>query len=63
MLALACFALAGKEGMFQFKGRKKLKVWLQFTGIRSRGNEHVHPLTLKKTNAGVYQCYYTWPKS
>lgn len=33
--------------MFQFERRKKLEVWLQFTGI-SRGNEHVHPLTLKK---------------
>lgn len=47
MLALACFTLSGEEGMFQFERKKKLEVWLQFTGI-SRGNEHVPPLTLKK---------------
>jgi len=28
MLALACFALAAEEGMFQFEKRKKLEVWL-----------------------------------
>lgn len=48
LLALASFALAGEEGMFQFERRKKREAWLQFTGIRSRGHEHVHPLTLKK---------------
>lgn len=32
----------------QTRNRKKLGVWLQSTGIRSRGNKHVHPLAMKK---------------